>query len=170
MSPSVKERHVMEYEYAKLLCLAAYCSPKNHSLFAPAASRSSSCLAKWIPHQAYPLFTLLSSASWLLPLHHYGHLPCWSSQLFSRAACLSCFTNAIMLKADGGELLLFVNRWYRSVHSQNLIIAYIVLYLRLYRQFLRHGDLPEAMKCRDVDLKEGYWVNGRGMALFSSIM
>ncbi|EED92153.1 phospholipase [Thalassiosira pseudonana CCMP1335] len=26
------------------------------------------------------------------------------------------------------------------------------------------------MKCRDVDLKEGYWVNGRGMALFSSIM
>ena len=34
---------------------------------------------------------------------------------------------------------------------------------RLYKLFLKHGDFPEAMKCKDVDLEESYWRNSRGM-------
>ena len=41
---------------------------------------------------------------------------------------------------------------------------------RLYKLFLKHGDLPEAMKCSDVDLEEDYWTNSRGMLLATSIM
>jgi len=40
----------------------------------------------------------------------------------------------------------------------------------LYREFLRCVDLPEALKCYDVDLEEKYWVNSRGMCLSTSIM
>ena len=32
---------------------------------------------------------------------------------------------------------------------------------RLYREFLKRDDLPEALKCSDVDLDEKYWVNSR---------
>jgi len=41
---------------------------------------------------------------------------------------------------------------------------------RLYKLFLRYGDLPEAMKCNDVDLEEHYWTNSRGMLLATSIL
>jgi len=41
---------------------------------------------------------------------------------------------------------------------------------RLYRLFLKRGDLPEAMKCNDVDLEEDYWTNSRGMLLATSIL
>eukprot|EP00984_Skeletonema_dohrnii_P033223 scaffold29063_cov67-Skeletonema_dohrnii-CCMP3373.AAC.2 len=41
---------------------------------------------------------------------------------------------------------------------------------RLYKLFLRYGDLPEAMKCNDVDLEENYWTNSRGMLLATSIL
>ena len=41
---------------------------------------------------------------------------------------------------------------------------------RLYKLFLKHGDLPEAMKCKDVDLEEGYWTNSRGILQATSIL
>lgn len=41
---------------------------------------------------------------------------------------------------------------------------------RLYKLFLKHGDLPEAMKCKDVDLEESYWTNSRGILLATSIL
>jgi acylglycerol lipase len=41
---------------------------------------------------------------------------------------------------------------------------------RLYKEFLRRDDLPRELKCDEVDLREGYWANSRGMCLFTSIM
>ncbi|KAL7520644.1 hypothetical protein ACHAWX_005361 [Stephanocyclus meneghinianus] len=41
---------------------------------------------------------------------------------------------------------------------------------RLWNEFLMRKDLPEALKCRDVDLEERYWVNSRGMCLLTSTM
>ncbi|KAL3800805.1 hypothetical protein HJC23_001642 [Cyclotella cryptica] len=41
---------------------------------------------------------------------------------------------------------------------------------RLWNEFLMRKDLPEALKCRDVDLEEKYWVNNRGMCLLTSTM
>ena len=41
---------------------------------------------------------------------------------------------------------------------------------RLYKLFLERDDLPEAIKCNDVDLEERYWTNSRGMLLATSIM
>lgn len=41
---------------------------------------------------------------------------------------------------------------------------------KLFNEFRKRDDLPAALKCEDVDLKESYWVNSRGMCLFTSIM
>lgn len=41
---------------------------------------------------------------------------------------------------------------------------------RLYKNFLSNGDLPEAMKCNDIELEENYWTNSRGMLLATSIL
>ena len=41
---------------------------------------------------------------------------------------------------------------------------------RLYKIFLSNGDLPEAMKCNDIELEENYWTNSRGMILATSIL
>ena len=35
---------------------------------------------------------------------------------------------------------------------------------------MNRDDLPPQLKCEDVDLKEGYWANSRGMCLYTSIM
>ena len=32
---------------------------------------------------------------------------------------------------------------------------------RLWKEFEKREDLPEKLKCRDVDLEERYWVNDR---------
>mmetsp|Transcript_4697 Transcript_4697/g.9076 ORF Transcript_4697/g.9076 Transcript_4697/m.9076 type:complete len:380 (-) Transcript_4697:455-1594(-) len=41
---------------------------------------------------------------------------------------------------------------------------------RLWVEFLKKDDLPEELKCKDVDMEENYWVNDRGMALLTSTM
>jgi alpha-beta hydrolase superfamily lysophospholipase len=41
---------------------------------------------------------------------------------------------------------------------------------RLWADFEKRPDLPEAMKCKDVDLEEKYWTNNRGMCLLTSVM
>mmetsp|Transcript_28691 Transcript_28691/g.46574 ORF Transcript_28691/g.46574 Transcript_28691/m.46574 type:complete len:100 (-) Transcript_28691:1454-1753(-) len=32
---------------------------------------------------------------------------------------------------------------------------------RLWVEFLKRDDLPEELKCKDVDMEENYWVNDR---------
>lgn len=41
---------------------------------------------------------------------------------------------------------------------------------RLWKEFLKRDDLPEELKCNDVDLEERYWTNNRGMCLLTSTM
>lgn len=41
---------------------------------------------------------------------------------------------------------------------------------RLYKLFMKRDDLPEAIKCNNVDLEEAYWTNSRGMLLATSIL
>ena len=41
---------------------------------------------------------------------------------------------------------------------------------RLWAEFEKRPDLPEEMKCKDVDLEEEYWINSRGMCLLTSVM
>ena len=41
---------------------------------------------------------------------------------------------------------------------------------RMWKEFLKRDDLPEKLKCGDVDLDERYWVNDRGMLLLTSTM
>lgn len=41
---------------------------------------------------------------------------------------------------------------------------------RLWAEFLKRDDLPEVLRCKEVDLDERYWMNDRGMALLTSTM
>ena len=41
---------------------------------------------------------------------------------------------------------------------------------RLWVQFAKRPDLPEKLKCKDVDLEEKYWTNNRGMCLLTAVM
>lgn len=41
---------------------------------------------------------------------------------------------------------------------------------RLWVEFTKRPDLPEALKCKDVDLEESYWTNSRGMCLLTAVM
>ena len=41
---------------------------------------------------------------------------------------------------------------------------------RLWAEFEKRPDLPQEMKCEDVDLEERYWTNNRGMCLLTSVM
>jgi len=41
---------------------------------------------------------------------------------------------------------------------------------KLYNEFLQREDLPERVRCKDVNLNERYWTNDRGMLLLTSIM
>ena len=41
---------------------------------------------------------------------------------------------------------------------------------RLWVEFLKRTDLPEELRCKDVNLEETYWKNKRGMCLFSAVM
>ena len=41
---------------------------------------------------------------------------------------------------------------------------------RLWSEFLSRTDLPDQLRCPDVDIEEGYWTNDRGMALMTSTM
>lgn len=41
---------------------------------------------------------------------------------------------------------------------------------KLWKAFFERNDLPEELRCKDVDLEERYWVNDRGMCLLTSIM
>jgi acylglycerol lipase len=41
---------------------------------------------------------------------------------------------------------------------------------RLWSEFEKREDLPEELKCKDIDLEEKYWTNGRGMCLLTSVM
>eukprot|EP00984_Skeletonema_dohrnii_P038445 scaffold41685_cov161-Skeletonema_dohrnii-CCMP3373.AAC.1 len=40
----------------------------------------------------------------------------------------------------------------------------------LWAEFEKRPDLPQEMKCNDVDLEESYWTNNRGMCLLTSVM
>lgn len=41
---------------------------------------------------------------------------------------------------------------------------------RLWNEFAKKDDLPEEMKCKEVDREEMFWINDRGMALSTSTM
>jgi len=41
---------------------------------------------------------------------------------------------------------------------------------KLYHEFLQRKDLPERLRCKDVNLNESFWTNDRGMLLLTSIM
>ena len=41
---------------------------------------------------------------------------------------------------------------------------------RQWSEFLSRTDLPDLLRCPDVEIEEGYWTNDRGMALMTSTM
>jgi len=41
---------------------------------------------------------------------------------------------------------------------------------RMWNEFVKKDDLPEELKCKEVDMEERFWMNDRGMALLTSTM